>query len=104
MVNREHLMIQDLKDLAKEKPEQAIEKLLKFLEEAIPTKTIYINEAQGEEKQKAPFSDVNTNLIKEVLSLMYNNQIGQGKTPAQAKALLKIQEPFNNYEDLIEQL
>jgi len=35
---------------------------------------------------------------------MYNNQIGQGKTPAQAKALLKIQEPFNNYEDLIEQL
>ncbi|KGN80978.1 ATPase [Porphyromonas cangingivalis] len=104
VVNREHLMIQDLKDLAKEKPEQAIEKLLKFLEEAIPTKTIYINEAQGEEKQKTPFSDVNTNLIKEVLALMYNNQIGQGKTSAQAKALLKIQEPFNNYEDLIEQL
>lgn len=104
MVNREHLMIQDLKNLAKEKPEQAVEKLLKFLEEAIPTKTIYINEAQGEETQKTPFSDVDTNLIKEVLVLMYNNQIAQGKTPAQAKALLKIQEPFNNYEDLIEQL
>lgn len=104
VVNREHLMIQDLKTLAKEKPEHAIEKLLKFLEEAIPTKTIYINEAQGEETQKTPFSDVDTNLIKEVLVLMYNNQIAQGKTPAQAKALLKIQEPFNNYEDLIEQL
>ncbi len=104
VVNRKHLMIQDLKDFAKEKPEQAIEKLLKFLEEAIPTKTIYINEAQGEETQKTPFSDVDTNLIKEVLVLMYNNQITQGKTPAQAKALLKTQEPFNNYEDLIEQL
>lgn len=104
VVNREHLMIQDLKTLAKENPEQAIEKLLKFLEEAIPTKTIYINEAQGEETQKTPFSDVDTNLIKEVLVLMYNNQIAQGKTPTQAKALLKIQEPFNNYEDLIEQL
>lgn len=104
MVNREHLMIQELKNLAREKPEQAVEKLLKFLEEAIPTKTIYINEAQGEETQKTPFSDVDTNLIKEVLVLMYNNQIAQGKTPAQAKALLKIQEPFNNYEDLIEQL
>ncbi|MDR1896132.1 MAG: ATP-binding protein [Prevotellaceae bacterium] len=104
VVNREHLMIQDLKSLAKENPEQAIEKLLKFLEEAIPTKTIYINEAQGEETQKTPFSDVDTNLIKEMLLLMYKNQIKQGKTPAQAKALLKIQEPFNNYEYLIEQL
>jgi hypothetical protein len=104
VVNREHLMIQDLKSLAKEKPEQAIEKLLKFLEEAIPTKTIYIKEAQGEETQKTPFSDVDTDLIKEVLLLMYNNQIAQGKTPEKAKALLKIQEPFNNYEDIIEQL
>jgi hypothetical protein len=104
VVNREHLMIQDLKSLAMEKPEQAIERLLKFLEEAIPTKTIYINEAQGEETQKAPFSDVDINMIKEVLVLMYNNQIAQGKTPEQAKALLKIQEPYNNYEDLIEQL
>ena len=97
-------MIQDLKVLAKENPEQAIEKLLKFLEEAIPTKTIYINEAQGEGTQKTPFSDVDTKLIKEVLILMYNNQLIQGKTSAQAKALLKTQEPFNNYEDLIEQL
>ena len=104
IINREHLMIQDLKVLAKENPEQAIEKLLKFLEEAIPTKTIYINEAQGEETQKTPFSDVDTKLIKEVLILMYNNQLIQGKTSAQAKALLKTQEPFNNYEDLIEQL
>lgn len=104
IINREHLMIQDLKVLAKENPEQAIEKLLKFLEEAIPTKTIYINEAQGEETQKTSFSDVDTKLIKEVLLLMYNNQLIQGKTSAQAKALLKTQEPFNNYEDLIEQL
>ena len=104
VVNREHLMIQDLKCLAKEKPVQAIEKLLKFLEEAIPTKTIFINEAQGEETQKTPFSDMDINLIKEVLVLMYNNQIAQGKTPAQAKALLKTQEPFNSYEDLIDEL
>jgi len=104
VVNREHLMIQDLKNLAKEKPEYAIEKLLRFLEESIPTKTIYINEAQDEETQKIPFADMDINLIKEVLMLMYNNQIVQGKTPVQAKALLKTQEPFNNFEDLIEEL
>ena len=104
VVNREHLMIQDLRNLAKEKPEQAIETLLKFLEEAIPTKTIYINEAQGEETQKTPFSDIDISFVKQTLTLMFTNQISQGKTPEQAKAYLKTIEPFNNFEDLIEEL
>jgi hypothetical protein len=104
VVNREHLLIQDLKKLANDKPEQAIETLLKFLEEAIPTKTIYINEAQGEETQKTPFSDIDTNIVKQTLALMFANQITQGKTPEQAKAYLKTIEPFNNFEDLIEDL
>ena len=104
VVNREHLMIQDLKVLAKDKPEQAIETLLKFLEEAIPTKTIYMNEAQSEETQKTPFSDMDTNIVKQTLTLMFDNQIAQGKTPEQAKAYLKTIEPFNNFEDLIDEL
>jgi len=104
VVNREHLMIQSLKRMAKDKPEQAIEILLKFLEEAIPTKTIYINEAQGEEAQKTPFSDMDTNIIIQTLRLMFDNQIVQGKTYEQAKAYLKTIEPFNNYEDLIDEL
>lgn len=104
VVNREHLMIQNLKELAKTKPAQAIETLLKFVEETIPTKPIYINEAQGEESQKTPFSDVDTNLIQQMLKQMFDNQIAEGKTPEQAKALLKTIEPFNNYEDLIEEL
>lgn len=104
VVNREHLMIQNLKELAKDNPERAFDTLLKFLEEAIPTKTIYINEAQGEETQKIPFSDMDTDIIKQTLKLMFDNQIMQGKTPEQAKVYLKTIEPFNNYEDLIEEL
>lgn len=104
VVNRDHLMIQELKELAKTKPAQAIETLLKFVEETIPTKPIYINEAQGEESQKTPFSDVDTNLIQQLLKQMFDNQIAEGKTPEQAKGLLKTIEPFNNYEDLIELL
>ncbi|MDR2652653.1 MAG: ATP-binding protein [Prevotellaceae bacterium] len=104
VVNREHLMIQDLKVLAKDKPEQAIETLLRFIEEAIPTKTIYINEAQGEETQKTPFADIDINIIKQTLVLMFDNQIAQGKTPEQVKAYLKTIEPFNNYEDIIDEL
>lgn len=104
VVNREHLMIQNLKTMAKDKPEQAIETLLKFLEEAIPTKPIYINEAQGEETQKTPFSDMDINIIKQTLTLMINSEIARGKTPEQVKDYLKTIEPFNNYEDLIDEL
>ncbi len=104
VVNREHLMIQDLKTMAKEKPEQAIETLLRFLEEAIPTKTIYINEAQGEETQKPPFSDMDISVIKKILKQIYDNQMAVGKTDEQAKSLLKSTEPFNNFEDIIDEL
>lgn len=104
VVNREHLMIQELKILAKEKPEQAVNKLLQFLEESLPTPSIYIKEAQGEETCKTPFSDIDTNLIKDMLERIYKNQLSEGKTPQQAKSILKTQEPFNYYEDLIEQL
>lgn len=104
VVNREHLMIQDLKNMAREKPEQAIETLLRFLEEAIPTKTIYINEAQGEETQKPPFSDMDTSVIRKILKQMYDNQMAVGKTEEQAKSLLKSTEPFNNFEDIIDEL
>ena len=97
-------MIHDLKELAKTNPAQAIETLLKFLEESLPTKTIYINEAQGEESQKTPFSDIAPNLIQQILKQMFDNQIAEGKTSEQAKELLKTIEPFNNYEDLIELL
>lgn len=104
VINREHLMIQDLKSMAKSKPEQAIETLLRFLEEAIPTKTIYVNEAQGEEKQKTPFSDMDNSVIKQMIIQIYENQVAAGKTPEQAKSILKGMEPFNNYEDLIYEL
>lgn len=104
VVNRDHIMIQDLKKLAKDKPEQAIELLLKFIEEAIPAKTIYINEAQGEESQKTPFADIDTNIIKQMLDKMFNNQLADGKTSEQAKAILRTIEPFNNFTDLIDEL
>lgn len=104
IINRNHLMIQDLKKFAKQNPEQAIDTLLRFIEEAIPTKTIYINEAKGEETQKTPYSDIDINLIKQTLLIMYKNQVAENKTSEQAKAYLKTIEPFNNYEDLINQL
>ena len=35
---------------------------------------------------------------------MYDKQLESGLTPEQAKAVLKTIEPFNNYEELIDDL
>ena len=104
VVNREHAMVQSIKKMAKDHPEQAIETLLKFIEEAIPTETIYIDKAQNDTEQKQPYSDMDISIVKNMLSTIYNNQLAQGLSEVQAKAFLKSVEPFNNYEDLIDEL
>ena len=111
VVNRDHLLVKNIKELAKSEPDKAIDTLLKFIEESIPTKAIYIKEAHEETKdmdkqevQKEPFSGIDVTIIKQMLLQMFNNQINSGKTSEQAKKLLKTIEPFNNYEDLIDEL
>lgn len=104
VVNREHDMIKQIKSMALDNPEKAINTLLNFIEETLPTKTIYINEAKGEESQIEPFTGINPSIITDMMRTMYDNQIKMGKTSEQAKAYLKTVEPFNLFEDLIENL
>jgi hypothetical protein len=104
VINRDHQMVKDLKEMARNKPEQAIETLLKFVEETIPTKPIYINESQNEDSEKMPFSDFDISFIQQILQQMYDKQISEGKNSDQAKAFLKTIEPFNNFEDIIDEL
>jgi len=104
VVNREHDMIKQIKSMALDNPEKAINTLLSFIEETLPTKTIYINEAKGEESQLEPFMGINPSIITDMMRTMYDNQIKTGKTSEQAKAYLKTVEPFNLFEDLIENL
>lgn len=104
VINRKNTIIDNLKELAKTQPEQAINNLLHIVEENLPTKAIYIKIAENDEKEKTHFSDEYSNIVKITLALMFENQIKQGKTPEQAKAYLNKVEPFNNYEDLIDEL
>ena len=104
VVNRDHTMIKSIKAMAQENPERAIEILLKFLEESIPTKTIYAKEAKDEDTQKQPYSDIDLSIIKSMITQIYHNQISEGLTPEQARLSLKQMEPFNDYENLIEDL
>ena len=93
-----------MKELARTSPDKAIDALLRLIEEAVPTKTIYIKEAEGQVEQESQFLDVDTTMLKHTLEIMFENLLNQGKTIEQAKAYLKYIEPFNNYEDLIDNL
>lgn len=104
IINREHTMVQTIKQLAKDKPDFAIEALLKFIEEAIPTETIYIDKAQNDSEQKQPYSDMDIDVVKNMLTIIFDNQKALGLSDMQAKASLKSIEPFNNYEDIIDEL
>lgn len=104
VVNRENQLIKNLQEEAKKKPVQAINTLIRFLEESIPTKSIFIKESSNEEQQKEPYSDIDINTIRDLIKIAYNNQLASGHTPSQAKEQLKTIEPFNYYEDLIEEL
>lgn len=104
VINRDNDLIKGMKEMAKSEPSKAIDSLLRLIEEAIPTKTIYIKEAEGQVEQERPFSNIDQNVIRGTLEVMFSNLLNQGKTLEQARAYLKCIEPFNNYEELIEEL
>ena len=104
VVNREHSIVQRMKEYAKEQPSKAIDILLNFIEESVPSKSIYMKEAQDEENQKQSFSDIDINIITETIMMIYKNYCDNGMSTEQAKRCLKMTEPFNNYEEIIEEL
>lgn len=104
VVNRENQIVKTVKNMAKDNPDQAIETLLRYIEEAIPTPSIFIKEVEENEKPKEPFSDISEDLIKSMLVPIYNNKIAEGFTVEQAKKYLCGIEPFNHFEPLIKAL
>ena len=104
IVNREHTLIRNIRELAKETPDLAIDMLLKFVEESIPAKTIYVREANDDDSQKQPYSDMDPKLLNTMIRRIHEEQLAQGLTLEQSKLTLKQMEPFNEYEDLINEL
>lgn len=102
VINRTHPIISHFKEHACDFSDKSLETLLKIIETTVPTKTIYINEAKDEKRSENVIVDAAE--IKTPITILYNSFLSKGKSPKQAKALLKTIEPFNLYEDLIEQL
>ncbi len=71
-------------------------------EETVPTKSIYIKEAEEPEAMAKPFEGIDHEPIHRIMKLMYENLIAQGKTDEQAKAILLNIEPFNLFTHFFE--
>lgn len=104
VVNRENAIVQTVKDMARTNPEQAIETLLKYIEEAIPTSSIFIKEVEEGSTPREPFSGMNEDIIRPMMTTIFKNKIAEGLTVEQAKKYISGVDPFNRYEALIETL
>ena len=100
-INREHPLIEKIRKQAEDKPDKAIDTLLKFIEETIPVKSIYIREAEEPEAQGKPFEGIKHDDIWTLMKNIYDSLTKQGKTKEEAKAVIINLEPFNYYPEYI---
>lgn len=101
-INREHPVIEKIKIEAATEPDRAISMLIRFIEETIPTKSIYIKEAEEPETLGKPFEGVSQEPIREVMEQIYKKFIGEGKSDETAKAIILNIEPFNHFPHFLE--
>lgn len=101
-INREHPLLEKIKLQSKSEPDKAIEMLLRFIEETIPTKSIFIKESEEPEAQGKPFEGKDQDVIRSTMQIMFDNLVKSGKKPEEAKAIIINIEPFNLFTQFIE--
>jgi len=100
-INRQHPLIEKIKKEAHDNPNKAIETLLRFIEETIPIKSIYIREAEEPEAQGKPFEGVKHDDILSLIKNIFDSLTKQGKSKEEAKAVIVNLEPFNLYPEYL---
>lgn len=101
-INREHPLLDITKLQAKKDPEKAIEMLIRFIEENIPSKSIYIKEAEEPEAQGKPFEGIDHEPIRKTMETMFESLKIKGKTSEEAKAIIANIDPFNHFTHFLE--
>jgi len=102
VVNRENEVITRIKEMAKSNSDYAIETLLRFVEESVPTNSVYANKVEMESSQKDAFEGFDMSALLSVATEIYKSKLAAGLSEEEAKNALKTIAPFNEYEDLIE--
>jgi hypothetical protein len=95
-INREHPFIRRL-DMRESGP------LLRLLEETIPVPLIFMRESENPDSFTRPFEAATGNELNKVLEIVYASLLNK-HTAAQAKSILLLSEPFNEYPEIIASL
>lgn len=101
-INREHPLIEKSINQAETEPQKAIENLIRFIEETVPFKSIYIKEASDEDAIGKPFEGIDQEPIRKAMKQMYDKLVSEGKTDEQAKAIIFNIDPFNLFPHFLE--
>jgi hypothetical protein len=101
-INREHPLVEKSINQAVTEPEKAIESLIKFIEETVPAKSIYIKEASDEDALGKPFEGIDQEPIRKTMKQMYDKLICEGKSDEQVKSIILNIEPFNYFPHFLE--
>jgi hypothetical protein len=101
-INREHPLLEMTKEQAGTDPAKAIEMLIRFIEENIPSKSIYIKEAEEPETQGKPFEGVDQEPIRKTMRKMFESLVAKGSKPDEAKSIISNIEPFNHFTHFLE--
>jgi len=101
-INMNHPLIKHIRNLALTEPDKAIETLIRFIEETVPSKSIYIKEAEDPEALGKPFEGIETETIRQTLKLIFDNLTKEGRTPEQAKSIILNIDPFNQFPHFLE--
>jgi len=82
---------------------RSVEKLLRFVEETVPTTMIGIGIADSIDKQHAPF-DESKKEFGRMLRFLYHRMVENGSTPETVIEVLSATEPFAGYPEMISDL
>jgi hypothetical protein len=101
-INREHPLLEKIREQAVSEPDRAIEMLIRFIEETIPTKAIYIKESTEEDGLGKPFEGIDQEPIRKIIRQMYDKLVSEGNSDEKAKAIIFNIEPFNLFPHFLE--
>lgn len=101
-INREHPLIEKSKNQAETEPQKAIESLIRFIEETVPSRSIYIKEASDEDALGKPFEGTDQKPIRKAMKQMYDKLVNEGKTEEQAKSIIFNIDPFHLFPHFLE--
>lgn len=79
-----------------------VKAMLRVVEETVPVQRIWLDTAENKETPQTGFNGESPEKIVAVLKTIYADMVGRrGMLPSNAKNMLSVTEPFQNYPDLI---